>query len=202
MSGIDDGANPPPDPGHGAIRRLLSFYQIAGRSVDWFETTALCLGVSLLTLVVVANVFARIFAQSIYFVEELSEFLIIFITFVGLGYAARRARHIRMGAFLDLLPRVIEKILIFIIATFSALVMFTMAIHAWNYMQEVRVMEQTTSALRVPYWTFLVIVPVGFGAAGIQYVRTVIKNIRAKEVWLSSEQQSEYEELPRESKPT
>ena len=56
-------------------------------------------------------------------------------------------------------------------------------------------MGQTTSALRVPYWSFLIIVPIGFAAAGIQYVRTVIKNVMEKEVWLSAEQQSEYEEL-------
>ncbi len=166
-----------------------------GRAVDRFETTVLCLALSLLAITVIANVFARLFWQSIYFVEEISEFLIILITFVGLSYAARKARHIRMGAFLDLLPTPIVKALIFFIATFSAAVMFVMAYHGLQYLQHVRDMGQTTSALRVPYWTFLIIVPIGFAAAGIQYVRTVIKNVQEKDVWLSSEQQSEYEDL-------
>jgi hypothetical protein len=40
----------------------------------------------------------------------------------------------------------------------------------------------------------MIIVPIGFASAGIQYVRTIIKNIIEKDVWLSPEQQSEYEE--------
>lgn len=185
-------APPPKQP------RFKALFTTIGHTIDWFETTSLCLALSLLTLAIIANVFARFFAQSIYFIEEISEFLIIFITFVGLSYAARKARHIRMGAFLDLLPDVIEKTLIFIISTVSAGVMFIMAYHAWHYMLEVKSMEQTTSALRLPYWIFMIIIPIGFAAAGIQYVRTIIKNIVEKEVWLSSDQQSEYEDLEEE----
>ena len=37
-------------------------------------------------------------------------------------------------------------------------------------------------------------VAIGFGMAGIQYIRTIIKNFVEKEPWLSPEQQSEYEE--------
>lgn len=182
------------------LSRVKALCAAAGRAIDWFETTSLCLALSLLALTIIANVFARFFAQSIYFIEEISEFLIIFITFVGLSYAARKARHIRMGAFLDLLPDVIEKTLIFIISTISACVMFIMAHHAWYYMLEVKAMEQTTAALRLPYWIFMIIIPVGFVAAGIQYVRTVIKNIVEKEVWLSSDQQSEYDVLEEEGR--
>jgi len=183
----------------GFRQQAARWFARVGGAIDWFETTALCIALSLLTLGIIANVFARFFAQSIYFIEEVSEFLIIFITFVGLSYAARKARHIRMGAFLDLLPDAIEKTLIFIISAVSALVMFAMARHSLNYLLEVKAMEQTTSALRLPYWIFLVIVPIGFAAAGIQYVRTIIKNLLEKEVWLSSDQQSEYDELEEES---
>lgn len=165
------------------------------RVLDAAEVTVLCTSISLLALFIIANVFARFLHKSIYFVEEFSRFLIILITFVGASYATRRARHIRMGAFLDMMPDWLEKIFIVFISTVSALVMFVMARHAWNYMLEVKAMEQTTSALRAPYWTFLIIIPLGFFASGVQFVRTVVKNFREKEVWLSADQQSEYEEL-------
>ena len=149
----------------------------------------------MLAVFLIANVIARLFFQSIYFIEELSEFLIIFITFAGLSYGARKARHIRMGAFLDLMPAKLEKAMLFLISAVSAMVMFIMAYHAWGYMLEVREMKQTTSALRLPYWYFLIIMPMGFFSAGIQFVRTFIKNCLEKDVWLSCEQQSEYEDL-------
>jgi TRAP-type C4-dicarboxylate transport system permease small subunit len=168
---------------------------MAAKVMDITEVTLLCGSISLLAVIIIVNVFARFFFQSIYFVEEVSEFLIILITFVGASYAMRKARHIRMGAILDLMPDRVEKAFILFISAISAVVLFTMSRHAWGYMLEVKAMEQTTSALRAPYWIFLIIITIGFFLSGVQCVRTVIKNLVEKEVWLSADQQSEYEEL-------
>lgn len=168
--------------------------RILGQAVDWFEVTVLSLGVAALAVLLIANVFARSFFQSIYYADEVSKFLIILVSFVGISYAARKARHIRMGAFLDMMPPKLEKTFIFVISAINAMVMFIMAYYGYMYMAQMKLMGQMTSALQVPYWTFMIIVPIGFASAGIQYVRTIIKNIIEKDVWLSPEQQSEYEE--------
>lgn len=168
--------------------------QMFALGVDWFEVGVLALGVAALAVLLIANVFARSFFQSIYYADEVSKFLIILVSFVGISYAARHARHIRMGAFLDLMPPTLEKIFIFVISAVNATVMFIMAYYGYVYMAQMRMMGQMTSALQVPYWTFMIIVPIGFASAGIQYVRTIIKNIVEKDVWLSPEQQSEYED--------
>jgi C4-dicarboxylate transporter, DctQ subunit len=162
--------------------------------IDWTEVIILSLGVAALAVLLIANVFARTFFQSLYYADEISRFLIILISFVGVSYAARKARHIRMGAFLELMPPKLEKIFIFIISGTNAVVMFIMAYYGYQYMNQMRLMGQRTSALQVPYWTFMIIVPIGFGSAGIQYIRTIIKNIVEKDVWISPEQQSEYED--------
>jgi TRAP-type C4-dicarboxylate transport system permease small subunit len=175
----------------GATRTVGRYISL---SVDWFEVAALAISTALLAILLIANVIARTFFQAIYFAEELSEFLIIFTTFVGVSYAARKARHIRMGAFLDSMPPKVEKIFIYVISSINAIVMFLMTYHSWNYMINAKTMNQTTQALRMPYWITLVIVPIGFASAGIQYVRTVIKNIHEEDVWQSPEQQSEYED--------
>ncbi|MFW5712419.1 MAG: TRAP transporter small permease [Spirochaetota bacterium] len=162
--------------------------------IDWFEVLILSVGVAALAVLLIANVFARSFFQSIYYADEVSKFLIILVSFVGISYAARKARHIRMGAFLDLMPPLMEKIFIFVISAVNATVMFIMAYYGYVYMAQMRMMGQMTSALQVPYWTFMIIVPIGFASAGVQYTRTIIKNIIEKDVWLSPEQQSEYED--------
>jgi TRAP-type C4-dicarboxylate transport system permease small subunit len=72
--------------------------------------------------------------------------------------------------------------------------MFLMARFSFDYMMVSREMMHRTPALRLPYWLFLVIIPIGFFMAGMQYMRTIAKNITEKDVWLSPEQQSEYEE--------
>lgn len=162
--------------------------------LDWFEVGALSVSTALLAILLIGNVIARTFFQAIYFAEEVAEFLVIFTTFVGVSYAARKARHIRMGAFLDSMPPKMEKVFIYVISAINAVVMFLMAYYSWNYMINAKVMGQTSQSLRLPFWVTLVIVPIGFFMAGIQYLRTILKNIKEVDVWQSPEQQSEYEE--------
>ena len=165
-----------------------------GRTVDFIEVTVLASGTAALAVLLIANVIARSFFQSIYYAEEVAKFLIILVTMVGVSYAARKARHIRMAAFLDLMPAKLEKIFIFFISAINAVVLFAMAKYSFDYMAQMRILGQKTSALQVPFWTFMIIVPIGFASAGIHYLRTILKNIKEKDVWLSPEQQSEYEE--------
>ena len=167
---------------------------IIGVVINAFEVGSLVVGVGVLSALLIINVVARELGQSIYFAEEMSEFLVIFTTFVGLSYGVRRARHIRMGAFLDLMPASAEKAFTIIISAVSATVMFIMANASYQYLIHSLNMGHTTPALRLPYWIFYVIVPIGFFMAGIQYIRTIIKNFTEKKTWMSPEQQSEYDE--------
>ncbi|AFG38276.1 TRAP transporter small permease [Spirochaeta africana] len=163
-------------------------------AIDRAEVAIITGSVAGLAILLIANVIARTFLQSLYWADEVARFLMILITFVGTSYAARKARHIRMGAFLDLMPARLEKIFIIIISIFSAGVLFLLARFSFQYMNQMRMLGQTTPALQVPYWLFMIIVPIGFGMGGVQYVRTVFKNLIEDEVWLSAEQQSEYDE--------
>ncbi len=167
---------------------------LAGVVVNSFEVCSLVLCVGALTVLLIANFIAREFFTSIYFAEEISEFLVIFTTFVGVSYGVRRARHIRMGALLDLMPPPIEKVIMIIISAVSAFVMFFMANASYNYLMHSLHKSHETPALKLPYWIFYVIIPIGFCMAGIQYIRTIVKNLVEKETWMSPEQQSEYED--------
>ncbi len=164
-----------------------------GTALEWFEVTVLSVGVFALAALLIANVVARNFFRSIYWAEEISGILILFITFVGVSYAVRKARHIRMGAIFDALPPKAQKVMIIIISTYGVAVMFFMARISYQYMSVARLTQQVTPALRIPFWMTIIILVLGFLSAGIQYVRTIIKNLVEKEVWLSPEQQSEYE---------
>lgn len=173
-----------------AIKKVST---VTGKIVDTFETYSLigCMGA--LTALLIVNFLARQFFTSIYFAEEISEFLVIFTTFVGVSYGVRKARHIRMAAFLDMMPPLVEKAFTIMISAVSAFTMFFMANSSWNYLLNSYQKAHVTPALELPYWIFYIIIPIGFFMAGIQYIRTIIKNLVEKETWLSPDQQSEYE---------
>ncbi len=165
-----------------------------GKVINAVEVSILVFCVAALAVLLIANVFARTFFQSIYFAEELSKFLVMLTTFTGVSYGVRKARHIRMGAFLDAMPVKMEKVFIIIISLVSALVMGIMTWFSYLYLMNAMDMAHMTPALRMPKWTFYVVIPVGFGLACIQYIRTILKNLTEKDVWQSPDQQSEYED--------
>jgi len=165
-----------------------------GAVVNAVEVSILVFCVASLAILLITNVFARTFFQSIYFAEEVSKFLVMLTTFTGVSYGVRKARHIRMGAFLDAMPPKMEKTFLIIISFISAFVMAIMTWFSYKYLMNAMDMGHMTPALRVPKWTFYVIIPIGFGLACIQYIRTIIKNLTEKDPWQSPDQQSEYED--------
>lgn len=175
-------------------RAIKSFNKIVGTLINAFEVWSLMFCMFALTALLIVNVIAREFFVSIYFAEEISEFLLIFVTFVGVSYGVRKARHIRMGAFFDLMNPRLEKVFMIVIATVSAAVMFIMASIALEYVLVAKSRGHETGALRLPYWYFYAIIPVGFFLAGVQYVRTILKNLSEPDTWMSPEQKSEYDE--------
>jgi len=178
-------------------QKLTYFQQInrrLGLLVNAVEVSILVFCTASLAILLITNVFARTFFQSIYFAEEISKFLVMLTTFTGVSYGVRKARHIRMGAFLDAMPPKMEKTFLIIISFVSAVVMAIMTWFSYKYLMNAMQMGHMTPALRVPKWTFYVIIPIGFGLACIQYIRTIIKNLTEKDPWQSPDQQSEYED--------
>jgi TRAP-type C4-dicarboxylate transport system permease small subunit len=182
------------DPTQKTRSPLQQFNHGIGVVVNSLEVSILVTCVAALAVLLIANVFARTFFSSLYFAEEISRFLVMLITFTGVSYGVRKARHIRMGAFLDAMPPKMEKTFIMIICLISAVVMGIMCIASWEYLTNAMAKGHMTPALRVPKWTFYVIMPIGFGLAAIQYFRTIIKNFTEIDPWQSPDQQSEYED--------
>lgn len=179
-------------------RENLTFLQLTNKSFGWvvngIEVCILVFCIAGLAIILIVNVFARTFFQSIYFAGEVSRFLVIMATFTGVSYGVRTAQHIRMGAFLDAMPSKMAKTFIIIISVASALVMAMMTWFSYQYLINSMNRGHMMQALRVPSWTFYVIIPIGFGVACIQYIRTIIKNFTDEDAWQSPDQRNEYED--------
>lgn len=173
---------------------LEKFRSSISKVLDKIEVAMLIGGTVILTIVLTINIIARTFFRAIYYIDELTQFTVIWTVFGGISYAVRKVRHIRMGAIFDFLPLKVRKILMFFILGVSAIVLLTLAYLSVVYLIKVGRLGQTTPALRIPYWIFIGIAPLGFFAAGLQYVLAFVKNIVEPEVWMSAEQQIEYED--------
>jgi C4-dicarboxylate transporter DctQ subunit len=176
----------------GTVMRILAAID---NGIARFEAFVLAFGVLLMAANSIANVVGRfVFAQSIYFTEELNQFLIVLVTFVGLGYAARKGRHIRMSAVYDQLSDRQRKAMMILIAAVTAVVMFVLAYYSYIYVSRVARLGKVTPALQVPLYLTYFWVPLGFIITGIQYIMTVVKNLQSDDIYISYEQIDTYEE--------
>lgn len=151
-------------------------------------------GIALLAALLIADSTSRQIYHSLYFTADISKFLIILVSFGGLGYAVRKARHIRMAMIFDLVNARVKKLMVLTTSLVSGIVPLYLTYYSLIYLLKVQSFGHLTPAMRLPYWTFLIIIPVGFFLAGFQYLLTFIKNVSTKEVWVTYEQKSEYED--------
>jgi len=74
---------------------------LLSRAVQKVEEVLLSSAILLIAVLTIVNVIFRAFDRPLAFAEEISQYCIIVVTFVGLSYAASKGRHIRMTAIYD-----------------------------------------------------------------------------------------------------
>lgn len=173
---------------------LPGFLGVLDAAISRTESFLLAAGVLLMAANTVANVVGRfLLGHSIFFSEELNRILIILITFAGISYAARHARHIRMSAIYDALPPRVRKVLMVVIALITAGFMFLLCYYSVKYISAQASRGRVLPALQIPVWIILVWVPAGFFMTGMQYLLTAVRNFTSSGIYLSTHVHEGYE---------
>lgn len=150
------------------------------------EKIILSMSILLMMVNTTANALGRyIFNQSIYFSEELNQFLMVSVTFIGLTYAVRNGRNIRMTAIYDALSHKKKKVLMIFIAITTSMLMFLLAYEAWVYVMQLKEINRQSPALQIQVYIVYMIVPFGFFMAGIQFFIRFVQNLLHDEIYLS-----------------
>lgn len=175
---------------------IMEFLDKFNNIIKKFEEYVLAYGVIIMASLTVVNVVSRnFFNQGLSFATEINEFLIVIITFLGTSYAARNGRHIRMSAFFDIANKKIKKTLVYIMTGGTALIMYYVTYLSVIYVYNVYLNGRMSPVMRVPLYLIWAWVPIGLLMTDIHYTLAFIKNIIEDEVWISFEEQSEYEDL-------
>ena len=169
------------------INPLFKSFDFIDNIISKFEKLMLGLGIIAMAVNTIAAVISRyIFNDAIIFTDELNMIFIVVVTFAGLSYAARQGRHIRMSAIYDLLSSSLRKIFMIIISAVTATFMFFLAYYAIFYITSVYTSGRILPALGIPVYIIYLWVPIGFIITGLQYLLTIVKNIREEDVYLST----------------
>lgn len=171
------------------LRKINNFIKV-------IEESILIYGIILLSVLTVGNVISRkFFNRSWASADEISQFVLVMLTFGGIGYATRIARHIRMTAFFDMLSKKWGKLIMVIICIVTSVVLIYLAYYSVQFVLEAKLGERVTPALGAPFYLFIIIVPIGLLLGAVQYILALIKNLTNDDLWLSFEEKSEYKKL-------
>lgn len=137
----------------------------------------------------VAGVIARfLFNSSLTFTEEIGIAFNIGVTFLGIGYCARKATQISMSIIFDLVPDNVRKVMQYIISLGTFLVMMLLVYYSIKYDLSVKSLGRVTPALRIPQWIIYASLPVGFFFGAVEALKTFLINLKyTNEIWISSE---------------
>ena len=169
--------------------------RVVFRAVQRVEEVLLTSAILMIAAFTCVNVVTRTaFGFSLAWAEELSQFLMVVVTFVGLSYAASRGRHIRMTALYDQLPRRWRKAVMIATSAITSAMLAALVVFAIQYIATLRVLGTVSPALRVPLHLVYWVAPLGLGLASVQYALGVVRNCLDEEVYVSFDVRDEYEE--------
>ncbi|MDN6180016.1 MAG: TRAP transporter small permease [Halomonas subglaciescola] len=175
------------------LNALSVFDRTLGAIEKWIITASI-LGMALLMSTHVVS--SLIFNAGISGTYEVTEMLIVIITFVGVSYAARHARHISMSAIYEQLSGWPRKALLIIICLGTAALMFYFAYKSLDYVTTMYSRGRTSSALHIPMWMVYTSLPIGFTLAGVQYVLTAVRNMISKDIYRNFREKEEFADVP------
>ncbi len=167
---------------------IKDIYHFLYQALTKIEAIILASATIALAILNVANVPVRMLGfggipQS----EELNIILIINITFAGTSYAARKARHIRMTAIVDILPKKINRILNIFMYFTTGIIFFALFYFSIQYIDSIIKSKSVYTSIGLPRYYFFLWIPVSLFSTGLEYILTAWKNLITKDIYIASQ---------------
>lgn len=139
-------------------------YPFSERLTVVLEFLALaCMAV--MTVLIVAQVVLRyVFNDPLTWSEELARIVFIYMTFLGIGAAYGRRRHMFVDAIVILLPMKIQRAIQAVVVGVASIFLLVVMIVTVRSMVELFRIELNTPALEIPMGLVYLIIPLGLSA--------------------------------------
>lgn len=146
---------------------------------NYFEAFFMVILLFSMSIIIVMQVFMRYIIQdALNWSEEISRYMFIYLMYLGISYAVKKNRHLRVSAFVNLFKGIGGKILLIfadlLFLTFAVIVV----IYSTNIVSLQQKLGQITAAIEMPMSTVYMGVPIGFSLAALRLIQNIIYKIR------------------------
>ncbi|HQJ38152.1 MAG TPA: TRAP transporter small permease, partial [Bacillota bacterium] len=143
-----------------------------------FEEAILVFLLATISCVMMAQIIARTFFNSMTWPEEFCRYCYIWTVFLSLGYTIKKGNMLRVGIVMDLLPHKLRKS-IEIIVNIIMLVLFVILLrYSIIYTGKIKSSGQFSPAMHLPMWIMYMSTIIGFALAALRMIQEIILNIR------------------------
>jgi len=150
--------------------------------IEKFEKFVSCACVSVMAVLVFANVIARfVFNSPLAVADEMSCYLFVLMSFMGTAIAARKKAHLGLTIVTDKLsPSAAKKVqvLMYIIAAIFCLLIVIFGVEMVISQHS---LGQETATMQWPEWIYGLFVPIGAAFAMIAFLSVAVETARTKE---------------------
>ncbi len=149
-------------------------------------------GMSLGVLLAFINVVLRYaFGSSLTWAGELTNYFFMWSALFGAAYGFKKGIHISVTVFLNLLPKMLAKVLFVFANMISFVYLAFSAYFGYEVVVLLQEIEEMSVDLDIPMWIPNLVLPIAFGAAAFRAGEKVIEVIQddAKEVLIHNEEE-------------
>lgn len=159
----------------------MGIFYTFNRKLEKIENFILSWSIILMAALLIFNAIARtVFGFSVGAINEISVYLMMFLTFIGLSNAARKGKHIIMSAVLDVAHFKVRKAMMIISDVVTIIFIIVMIYLTANYTVFVYSTGRLLPSMGIPMWTLMIAMPIGFILGLYQYILTLIANLKHK----------------------
>jgi len=136
-------------------------------------------GILFAALLLFINVVLRyVFKSAIIWAEELTRYIIVWVTFVGGAICVRRGSHLTVSVLLEFVKGSPRKVII--IGAHLVTMAFTLFLtcYGFNLLSQAYATGQVTPALQAPYYIVYAAIPVGGALMSLRFIQEIILVIK------------------------
>lgn len=149
------------------------------------EEIIIALSVLIMSITLITSVLGRfLFDKGIYAAEEIGQYCIYAITFIGISYVVTMGKHINMLGLFDMAPKKFQKFGALLISSVTGITMGILTFISFQYVATLKLMGKVSINLQVPVYIVVAVISCGFLFATLQYVLIFIKNLQSEDVYL------------------
>ncbi len=144
-----------------------------------FEASICIVLISVMTLLIFIQVIMRYFVgSSLAWSEELARYLFIWLIYLGIPYAARKMKHVKIEATLSLFPKSIRHHIVTVGDILFLVFCLVITVTSYSLVMKQMASGQYSPAMHLPMWIVYLAPCVGFALTSFRQVQVIIYRIK------------------------